>query len=90
MSEQGHSSSQDLEKADSGLDSEKSKDNEVIGASTDDRGVASEENGQKALEKPETTESDNSERDPKLVVICCLSSSREKLTNVIGNMGWSR
>ena len=72
MSEQDQSSSQDLEKADSGFNSEEVKENGVRRGTANDRDVALTENGQQALEMPGTAESDSSERDPKLVYICCL------------------
>lgn len=75
MSEQDQSSSQDLEKADSGFTSDDVKENEERGHDANEQGVGLEENGQQELEKSGTAESHTSERDPKLVYICCFPCS---------------
>ncbi|KAJ5563999.1 hypothetical protein N7513_000241 [Penicillium frequentans] len=67
MSEQDQSSSQDLEKADSGFTSDDVKENGEKGHNANEQDVGVEESGQQELEKSGTDESHTSERDPKLV-----------------------
>jgi hypothetical protein len=81
MTEQDQSTSHsgdshDPNKADSAFNSEEVKQDgpvrDVGGGIANELGVGSEETGQQALEKSRTAGSDTSQRDPKLVHLCCL------------------
>jgi len=68
--------SHDPNKVDSAFNSEDVKQNgpirEVRGGIANERDVDLEETGQQPLEKSRTARSDTSQRDPKLVYLCCL------------------